>query len=427
MAMFGWGRKNDGFEWHKHVRTTIKLRREDRRARMSDARDVAADGLKYAGRASVSASNSGVVALWNGLISAIQWIIRLTFAGRDAMARTMERAIAPASRSVLGKLDPWLKRLGKSPLMLIMAAVGVVAFHAAFARSRGAGLRSEVVLTAAIGTLALLVGVLPLLTGHVRWSSLRSSGGGIALPRPLRGKQGLSVGLAVVALVAVGGGYLAWRKTPVSLPSFASFNPFAAKPIEGRASVLSSDLIRIASTTIRLSGVEAPDANQKCMGANKKTWACGEQARSAVDRLVKGKTLRCDLSGSDDAGRPLGTCMSGTQNIAEELVREGAVFASGGLFSPLSGIEAEARAKKVGLWKGDAERPTEYRAKVWDAAVKGAPDGCPIKGQVSGDSKTYVLPWQSDYSSVKLRLAKGERWFCSESEAQAAGWKVANR
>ena len=69
------------------------------------------------------------------------------------MARTMERAIAPASRSVLGKLDPWLKRLGKSPLMLIMAAVGVVAFHAAFARSRGAGLRSEVVLTAAIGFL----------------------------------------------------------------------------------------------------------------------------------------------------------------------------------------------------------------------------------------------------------------------------------
>ena len=343
------------------------------------------------------------------------------------MARTMERAIAPASRSLLGKLEPWLKRLGQSPLMLIMIGVGLVAFHAAFARSRGAGLRSEVVLTAVIGTLALLVGVLPLLTGHVRWSSLRLGGRGLSVPRSLKSKQGLSVGLAIAALAAVGVGYLSWRKTPVSMPSFASFNPFAAKPIEGRASVLSADLIRIGSTTIRLGGIEAPDANQKCIGANKKSWGCGEAARAAVDRMVKAKTLRCELSGSDEAGRPLGTCMSGTQNIAEELVREGAVFASGGLFSTLSGIETEARAKKVGLWKGEAERPTEYRQKLWDVAVKSAPDGCPIKGQVSGDNKSYVLPWQSDYGSVKLKPAKGERWFCSESEAQAAGWKVANR
>lgn len=75
--MFGRGRKSDGFEWHKHVRTTIKLRREDRRARFNDVKEVASDGLKYAGRAGVSASNSGVVVLWNGLISTIQMIIRL--------------------------------------------------------------------------------------------------------------------------------------------------------------------------------------------------------------------------------------------------------------------------------------------------------------------------------------------------------------
>jgi endonuclease YncB( thermonuclease family) len=421
--MFGRGRKSDGFEWHKHVRTTIKLRREDRRARFNDVKEVASDGLKYAGRAGVSASNSGVIVLWNGLISTIQMIIRLAFAGRDAMARTMERAIAPASRSLIGKLDPWLKRLAHSPLMLLLAVAGLVAFHAAFARSRAGGPRSEIILMAVTGTLALITAVVPLLTGHVRW----------AAPAALRSKAGQVriLILAGLAVAVIAGAYFAVGKTSVKMPNFASFNPFLAKPVEGRATVLSGDIIRISTTTIRLSGIEAPDLNQKCMGANKKPWGCGEAARAAAERIVKGKTVRCDLSGTDEAGRSLGTCLTvntGTsQNVAEELVRAGAVFAAGGLFSSLTSIESDARAKKLGLWKGEAERPSEYRTSQWDAAAKSAPDGCPIKGLIAGDSKSYLLPWQGEYANAKVRPSKGERWFCSEAEAQAAGWKSALR
>ena len=421
--MFGRGRKSDGFEWHKHVRTTIKLRREDRRARFNDVKEVASDGLKYAGRAGVSASNSGVVVLWNGLISTIQMIIRFAFAGRDVMARTMERAIAPASRSLPGKLDPWLKRLARSSLMPLLAIAGLVAFHAAFARSRAGGARSEIILMALTGTLALITAVAPLLTGHVRW----------AAPNVLRSRASqvrliIMVGLAIAV---AGGAYVTGGKPLAGLPSLANFNPFMAKPVEGRATVLSGDIIRISGTTIRLDGIEAPDLNQKCMGANKKPWGCGEAARSAADRIVKGKTVRCDLSGTDEAGRSLGTCLTvntGTsQNVAEELVRAGAVFAAGGLFSSLSSIESDARAKKIGLWKGEAERPADYRTSQWDAAAKSAPDGCPIKGTIAGEAKSYLMPWQGEYGSAKVRTSKGERWFCSESEAQAAGWKSALR
>ena len=421
--MFGWGRRQDGFEWHEHVRTTIKLRREDRRARFNDVKEVAADGLKYAGRAGVSASNSGVTALWNGLLSTIQMIIRAAFAGRDAMARTMERAIAPASKNLLGKLDPWLKRLARSPLMLLMGAAGLVAFHAAFARSRGGGARAEVILIAIVGTLTLITAVAPLLTGHLRWTP--------SAALRLKGNQRRALALAVLTILALGGGYFAMRKSSVSLPSFANFNPFLSKPVEGRATVVAGDVIRIGATTVRLAGIEAPDFNQKCVGANKKPWACGEAARSAAERIVKAKTVRCEISGTDEAGRSLGTCLTvnagSSQNVAEELVRAGAVFADGGLFSGLSGIEADARSKKVGMWKGEAERPSEYRAKLWDTAAKASPDGCPIKGQIAGDAKTYVLPWQPDYGNVKVRTTKGERWFCSESEALANGWKVAGK
>ncbi len=421
--MFGRGRKTDGFEWHKHVRTTIKLRREDRRARFNDAKEVASDGLKYAGRAGVSASNSGVIVLWNGLMSTIQMIIIAAIAGREVMSRTVERAIAPASRSLLRKLEPWLKPLGRSPLMLLLGVVGVVAFHAAFARSRSGGARGEVILIAIVGTIALMTAAAPLLTGQLRW----------ALPSLPKGKSRLPryAIAAAITVLAIAAGYVGLRKSPVSLPSFANFNPFMSKPVEGRPTVLSGDIIRISGTTIRLAGIEAPEPTQKCMGANKKPWGCGEAARSAMDRIVKAKTVRCDLSGTDEAGRSLGTCLTvntGTsQNVAEELVRAGAVFASGGLFSSLSGIEADARAKKIGLWKGEAERPAEYRASLWDTAAKTSPDNCPIKGIVSGEAKSYVLPWQSEYGGTKVRLTKGERWFCSEAEAQAAGWKSAGR
>jgi endonuclease YncB( thermonuclease family) len=436
--MFGWGRKSDGFEWHKHVRTTIKLRREDRRVRFHDAKEVAADGLKYAGRASVSASSSGATSLWNGLISGIQMLIRSAIAGRQAMARTMERSIAPAGRSLLGVMDPWLKRLARSPLMLVLGASGLTAFHAAFVRSRGGATRAELILAAAVGTLALIAAVAPLLTGHVRWTAPRPLRAGVdkakrAVPGVNRMKPGQQrlAGFALVAAVVAVGGYAASRSGPMSFASISSFRPFGAPPIEGRASVVAGDVIRINGTAIKLAGIEAPDTAQKCAGSNKKPWACGEAAVGALNRLVKGKTVRCELSGADDAGRPLGTCQTvntGTsQNIAAELVKEGAVFSSGTLFSSFAALEGEAKTKKAGIWRGEAERPTDYRAKLWDIAAKAAPDGCPIKGQVAGDAKTYVLPWSPDYGGARIRTSRGERWFCSEVEAQAAGWKVAGK
>ena len=49
--MFGWRRRKDGFEWHKYVRTTILVRREQRRQRFDDARQAAVESLKEAQQA----------------------------------------------------------------------------------------------------------------------------------------------------------------------------------------------------------------------------------------------------------------------------------------------------------------------------------------------------------------------------------------
>lgn len=54
---------------------------------------------------------------------------------------------------------------------------------------------------------------------------------------------------------------------------------------------------------------------------------------------------------------------------------------------------------------------------------------CNIKGNISINSgkKLYHVPGMRDYASTVITPGKGERWFCSEAEAIAAGWVKATR
>lgn len=54
---------------------------------------------------------------------------------------------------------------------------------------------------------------------------------------------------------------------------------------------------------------------------------------------------------------------------------------------------------------------------------------CIIKGNISVDTgnKIYHLRGMEDYESTIIDPFKGEKWFCSESEAIANGWRKAPR
>jgi len=54
---------------------------------------------------------------------------------------------------------------------------------------------------------------------------------------------------------------------------------------------------------------------------------------------------------------------------------------------------------------------------------------CNIKGNISINSraKIYHVPGQEYYEATKISPQYGERWFCSEAEARAAGWRKAGR
>lgn len=53
-----------------------------------------------------------------------------------------------------------------------------------------------------------------------------------------------------------------------------------------------------------------------------------------------------------------------------------------------------------------------------------AQDGCNIKGNVSTKGeRIYHVPGQEYYDETVIQSSHGERWFCSEEEARAAGWR----
>ena len=119
-------------------------------------------------------------------------------------------------------------------------------------------------------------------------------------------------------------------------------------------------------------------------------------------------------------------CQAGLKKLNYELVRRGYAWAQEDSLSEIQEGQKVARNKRAGIWRGKSETPREYRAKVWKAAQKKAPEGCPIKGNINSKGRIYYVPWSPGYSKVRIRVRRGEKWFCSEEQAVKAGWRAAS-
>ena len=193
--------------------------------------------------------------------------------------------------------------------------------------------------------------------------------------------------------------------------------------IIGISQVVDGDTIEISGVRYRINGIDAPEAGQKCE-ANGKSWRCGDEATAAMAGLVAGREITCTAHSEDGYGRVLATCWVDGVDIGAALVQRGLAWA----FIKYSDVyipqENSAKAKVLGIWRGDAQPAWEYRAAKWEVAKQTAPDGCPIKGNISKNGKIYHPPWSPWYNRTRITLSKGERWFCNEGEAVDAGWRA---
>jgi len=57
-------------------------------------------------------------------------------------------------------------------------------------------------------------------------------------------------------------------------------------------------------------------------------------------------------------------------------------------------------------------------------AAASPPAACRIKGNISSSGRIYHVPASRSYESTVIDESRGERWFCTEDEARAAGWRA---
>ena len=169
---------------------------------------------------------------------------------------------------------------------------------------------------------------------------------------------------------------------------------------------------------IRLAEIDAPESAQPY----------GKRSKQALSRLIFGKEVRVVVQTTDRYGRTVGRPYVRGLDVCEEMIRSGSAWVYRqyvvdlGLFD----IESEARAARRGLWalpEAEQVAPWDWRRGLNNSVERS--DGCNIKGNInSKGDRIYHVPGSRSYGATKINESKGERWFCSESEARTAGWRA---
>ncbi len=130
-------------------------------------------------------------------------------------------------------------------------------------------------------------------------------------------------------------------------------------PVEGRPRLVDGDSLFIGSTELRMQGIDAPEGRQTCTREGRE-WACGEDARRNLQRLIGGQQIRCEVHSTDRHGRGLATCFSAAgDNLNARMVEEGFAVA----FGAYQREEASARTARRGLWASQFDRPQDWRRR----------------------------------------------------------------
>ena len=200
----------------------------------------------------------------------------------------------------------------------------------------------------------------------------------------------------------------------------------AEADVTGRARVIDGDTLEIAAQRIRLHGIDALEARQFCRGKDG-AWPCGAEATKALRSMIRNAAVSCIEHDRDRYGRIVAVCIVGDGDLNAAMVRRGWALAYRQYSVDYVRAETAARATRTGLWAGEFVPPWDWRRGKRLAAVNAeqeAPSQCRIKGNISKEgTKIYHMPGGRWYNRTKINPVTGERRFCSEAEAVAAGWR----
>jgi micrococcal nuclease len=158
---------------------------------------------------------------------------------------------------------------------------------------------------------------------------------------------------------------------------------------------------------VRLSHLDAP-ALELCGGS---------ESKKRLEELVENQKVSIERIATDDFGRSIAKVYLDDELINKILVAEGwAVYDSretSELGQELMALQKQAKQEKLGIFN-----PQCYQSENLDNPK------CHIKGNMREGQKTkiYSLPGCSNYDNIIIEKFNGDQWFCTEKQAQKAGF-----
>jgi endonuclease YncB( thermonuclease family) len=212
----------------------------------------------------------------------------------------------------------------------------------------------------------------------------------------------------------------------------------AQSQFNGAGRAKDGDSLMVGDKEVRLFGIDAPELDQTCQRGGE-SWACGAAARDLLDSLMRGKSVFCSQTGTDQFQRVLARCVAGTTDLNRAMVANGYAVAFRRYSSDYVSAEDSAKVNRRGLWSSKFAMPSDYRhaseppARTMSSPARRAPrvssndwqarasSNCSIKGNRNRKGQwIYHLPGMPYYDQTRA-----EELFCTEAEAQAAGYRRA--
>lgn len=178
--------------------------------------------------------------------------------------------------------------------------------------------------------------------------------------------------------------------------------------------VIDGDTILLdGKVKLRLRHIDAPEV-ENCKG---------QKAKEYLEDLVKGKKVVIQEQILDQRGRPLALVYLNNILINQKMLEQGLARYHHDQTTQeelLKGIGLEIKEKRLGIFSSECYQQDENLDN---------PD-CVIKGNIDVNDKSlkrYFLPGCVQYDFTIVEKDKGERWFCTETEARQAGYVKSKR
>lgn len=168
-------------------------------------------------------------------------------------------------------------------------------------------------------------------------------------------------------------------------------------------------LVMDGKVRLRLRHLDAPELE----------FCGGQEAKDLLTKLVDQKKIRVEEKIMDQQGRPMALIYLGNTLINQTMLESGWVRYHSDQTSQTEAIHSAANQAKT-------DRLGIYNPQCYQKENLANPK-CNIKGNIDKSTKVkkYYLPNCAQYKFTIVEKDIGEDWFCTEKDAQAAGFTKA--